>query len=82
MTILIEGIIRMMNGPDDFVGPVNLGNPDEFTMKELAELVLQQTGSKSQLTYRPLPDDDPMKRRPDITLARRATRLAADRRSA
>ncbi len=66
---LIEGMIRMMNGPDDFIGPVNLGNPDEFTIKELAELVLELTGSKSKLIYEPLPEDDPTRRRPDITLA-------------
>jgi len=67
---LVEGIIRMMNGPDDFVGPVNLGNPGEFTIKELAEVVLELTGSKSKLVYEPLPEDDPTQRRPDITLAR------------
>ncbi len=68
---LIEGMIRMMNGPDDFVGPVNLGNPDEFTIRELAELVLEMTGSKSKLVHRPLPADDPTRRRPDITLAKK-----------
>jgi UDP-glucuronate decarboxylase len=68
---LVEGMIRMMNGPDDFIGPVNLGNPDEFTILELAQLVLELTGSKSQLVYRPLPADDPAKRRPDITLAKK-----------
>ena len=56
---LIEGIIRMMNGPDDFIGPVNLGNPDEFTIRELAELVIELTGSKSKLVHKPLPADDP-----------------------
>ncbi|MCA9268474.1 MAG: SDR family oxidoreductase [Planctomycetales bacterium] len=66
---LIEGIIRMMNGPDGFVGPVNLGNPGEFTIKQLAEMVVELTGSRSQLIYEPLPDDDPTRRRPDITLA-------------
>ena len=68
---LIEGMMRMMNGPDDFIGPVNLGNPGEFTILELAELVLELTGSKSKLVYRPLPADDPTKRRPDITLAKK-----------
>jgi UDP-glucuronate decarboxylase len=68
---LIEGIIRMMNGPDDFIGPVNLGNPGEFTIRELAELVIELTGSKSKLVYKPLPADDPTRRRPDITLAKR-----------
>jgi UDP-glucuronate decarboxylase len=67
---LVDGIIRMMNGPDDFVGPVNLGNPGEFTIKELAEVVLELTGSKSKLVYEPLPEDDPTQRKPDITLAR------------
>ena len=67
---LIEGIIRMMNGPDDFIGPVNLGNPDEFTIMELAKLVLEMTGSKSKLVYKPIPADDPVRRQPDITLAR------------
>jgi UDP-glucuronate decarboxylase len=68
---LIEGIMRMMNGPDDFIGPVNLGNPDEFTILELAELVLELTGSKSKLVFEPLPADDPTKRRPNITLAKK-----------
>jgi UDP-glucuronate decarboxylase len=67
---LVEGMIRMMNGPDDFIGPVNLGNPDEFTIRQLADLVLEQTGSKSKLVYRPLPTDDPTRRKPDITLAK------------
>jgi UDP-glucuronate decarboxylase len=67
---LLEGMIRMMNGPDDFVGPVNLGNPGEFTMLELANLVLEITGSKSKLIHLPLPADDPTQRKPDITLAR------------
>lgn len=67
---LIEGIIRMMNGPDDFIGPVNLGNPGEFSMLELAERVLKLTGSKSKIVHRPLPADDPTQRQPDITLAR------------
>ncbi len=68
---LIEGMVRMMNGPDDFPGPVNLGNPHEFTIKELAELVLELTGSKSKIVYEELPQDDPTRRRPDITLAKR-----------
>ena len=66
---LVEGLIRMMNGPDDFIGPVNLGNPGEFTILELAELTRELTGSKSRLVYRPLPADDPTQRQPDITLA-------------
>jgi UDP-glucuronate decarboxylase len=68
---LVEGMMRMMNGPDDFIGPVNLGNPDEFTIAELADIVVELTGSKSKREYRPLPADDPTKRRPDITLAKK-----------
>jgi UDP-glucuronate decarboxylase len=66
---LVEGIIRMMEGPDDFPGPVNLGNPGEFTIKQLAELVIELTGAKVKLVHRELPADDPTQRRPDITLA-------------
>jgi len=67
---LITGIMALMNGPDDFVGPVNIGNPTEFSMKQLAEMVIEMTGSKSKLAYRPMPQDDPKQRQPDITLAR------------
>jgi UDP-glucuronate decarboxylase len=67
---LIEGLLRMMDGPDDFVGPVNLGNPGEFTIRELAKLVIELTGTKSKLVQRPLPADDPTRRRPDIALAK------------
>ena len=67
---LVEGIIRMMNAPDDFPGPVNLGNPGEFTIRQLAEKTLALTGSKSKLVEKPLPVDDPERRRPDITLAK------------
>ncbi|MEA3486638.1 MAG: UDP-glucuronic acid decarboxylase family protein [Thermodesulfobacteriota bacterium] len=67
---LIEGMIRMMNGPDDFIGPVNLGNPGEFSMLELAEKIIDLTHSQSKIVYGPLPLDDPMQRRPDITLAK------------
>ena len=66
---LIDGMIRMMNGPDEFIGPVNIGNPDEFTIRELAELVIELTGSKSKLKHLPLPADDPARRKPDIALA-------------
>jgi len=66
---LVEGMLRMMSAADDFVGPVNLGNPDEFTIRELAELVLELTGSRSRLVYEALPADDPKHRRPDIALA-------------
>jgi UDP-glucuronate decarboxylase len=60
----------MMNASDDFVGPVNIGNPGEFTIKELAELVIELTGVSSKLVLKPLPADDPARRRPDITLAK------------
>ena len=66
---LIEGIIRMMNGPDEFVGPVNLGNPGEFTILELAQKILDITGSRSKIVFEPLPQDDPLQRQPDITLS-------------
>lgn len=68
---LLEGLIRLMNTPDSFTGPVNLGNPSEFTMLELAEMVIKLTGSKSQLIYLPLPKDDPAQRQPNITLAKK-----------
>src|SRR5262245_1485240 len=67
---LVEGLIRLMNGSDSFVGPVNLGNPDEFTIRELADLVVELTGSKSKFVHKPLPADDPTQRRPDIALAK------------
>jgi UDP-glucuronate decarboxylase len=66
---LIEGLLRLMATPDDFIGPVNLGNPGEFSIKELAEKVIELTGSHSVLSYHPLPSDDPVQRRPDIALA-------------
>ncbi len=66
---LIEGFVRFMASPPDFPGPVNLGNPGEFTIRELAERVLAITGSRSKLEFRPLPADDPAQRRPDIRLA-------------
>ncbi|MDD5722394.1 MAG: SDR family oxidoreductase [Syntrophales bacterium] len=66
---LIEGMIRMMNGPDNFIGPVNLGNPGEFSILELAEKIIEITHSKSKLVHDPLPQDDPRQRQPDITLA-------------
>jgi UDP-glucuronate decarboxylase len=67
---LVEGMIRMMNSENSFVGPVNLGNPNEFTMLELAERVIQLTGSESKIIFMPLPQDDPKQRQPDITLAK------------
>jgi UDP-glucuronate decarboxylase len=66
---LIEGFVRMMNSPVELVGPINLGNPSEFTVRELAEKVVQLTGSKSKLIFMPLPSDDPKQRQPDISLA-------------
>ncbi len=71
MDDLVDGFIRMMNGPDSFIGPVNLGNPGEFTMNELARTVLELTGSRSKLIYLPRPADDPTQRRPDISLAKK-----------
>lgn len=68
---LIEGFVRLMDSPDELTGPVNLGNPGEFTMIELAEAIKSLTGSKSPLVHEPLPQDDPRQRQPDIGLARR-----------
>jgi UDP-glucuronate decarboxylase len=68
---LLEGMIRMMSTGDEFTGPVNIGNPNEFTMLELARVILDITGSKSKIAYFPLPDDDPTQRQPDISLARK-----------
>ncbi|MEM7774278.1 MAG: UDP-glucuronic acid decarboxylase family protein [Pseudomonadota bacterium] len=68
---LIEGFVRLMESPAGLTGPVNLGNPGEFTMKELAEAVVEVTGSRSELTFHPLPQDDPKQRQPNIDLARR-----------
>jgi UDP-glucuronate decarboxylase len=62
-------MIRMMESRADFTGPVNIGNPGEFSMLQLAELIIKMTGSKSKLIFKPLPQDDPKQRRPDITLA-------------
>ncbi|TWA53836.1 UDP-glucuronate decarboxylase [Azospirillum baldaniorum] len=67
---LIEGMIRLMDSPDEVTGPVNVGNPGEFTMLELAEQVIALTGSRSMVEHRPLPQDDPKQRRPDITKAK------------
>ena len=67
---LTDGLIRMMNGPDDFIGPVNMGNPDEFSILELAQMVITLTGSRSKIIFEPLPQDDPLQRQPDISLAK------------
>lgn len=69
---LVNGLIRLMDSPDDLTGPVNLGNPGEFTILELARKVIDITGSKSELIYKELPQDDPRQRKPDIALARKA----------
>jgi UDP-glucuronate decarboxylase len=67
---LVEGFLRLMESDPSVTGPVNLGNPGEFTMIELAEVVLRETGSKSKLIHLPLPADDPRQRQPDISIAR------------
>ena len=67
---MVEGLVRLMEAPDATTGPVNLGNPVEFSMLQLAELVLKLTGSNSKLVFKPLPEDDPMQRKPDISLAK------------
>jgi UDP-glucuronate decarboxylase len=66
---LVEGLILMMNGPDDFVGPVNMGNPQETSILRLAETIIQMTGSRSKIVFETGKGDDPAKRRPDISLA-------------
>lgn len=68
---LVEGMIRMMASPNHFIGPVNMGNPNEFTILELAEKVIKLTGSKSKIVYKPTPSDDPMMRQPDISIAKK-----------
>lgn len=68
---LVEGMVRMMETRDEFLGPVNIGNPGEFTMLELAEKVIELTGSNSRIIFKPLPQDDPRQRKPDITIAHR-----------
>lgn len=66
---LVDGLLGLMETGDDVIGPINLGNPGEFTMLELAEQVIKLTGSRSQLTFKPLPQDDPRQRQPDISRA-------------
>jgi UDP-glucuronate decarboxylase len=68
---MIEAFIKFMNSPDDFIGPVNLGNPQEFSILELAHKVIELTGSKSKIVFKPLPEDDPVQRQPDISLAKK-----------
>ena len=67
---LIDGMVKMMSSPNSFIGPVNIGNPNEFTILELAETIINLTNSKSKLIFKPLPKDDPQQRKPDITLAK------------
>ena len=71
VTDLIECFVRFMKAPDSFIGPVNMGNPTEFTILELAETIIAMTGSRSELVRKPLPSDDPRQRQPDISLAKR-----------
>lgn len=67
---LIDGLVRFMNTDDSVVGPINIGNPDEFSIRELANLIIEMTGSRSRIVHRPLPENDPRQRRPDISRAR------------
>jgi UDP-glucuronate decarboxylase len=67
---MIDGMVMLMDSPDEFTGPVNMGNPGEFTIRQLAEKVIDMTGSRSELAFHPLPSDDPRQRCPDISLAR------------
>jgi UDP-glucuronate decarboxylase len=68
---LVDAMIRMMNTADTFTGPVNAGNPNEFTIRELADVIIKLTKSRSKIVSKPLPEDDPMQRQPDITIAKR-----------
>jgi UDP-glucuronate decarboxylase len=67
---MIDAFVLLMNMPKDFSGPVNLGNPNEFTILELAAIIISMVNSKSEIVFRPLPSDDPMQRKPDISLAK------------
>jgi UDP-glucuronate decarboxylase len=69
---MIEGFVRLMNTPNEVTGPINLGNPREFSIRELAKMIIELTGSKAKIDFRPLPDDDPRQRKPDITKAQKA----------
>jgi UDP-glucuronate decarboxylase len=71
---MVEALLRVMATPGSFIGPINLGNPDEFTILELVELVRELTGSKSEVIFKALPKDDPRQRQPDIALARKTLR--------
>jgi UDP-glucuronate decarboxylase len=72
---LVDGLMRLMNSPAKVMGPINLGNPEERTVKELAERIIALTGSKSKLVYKKLPTDDPRRRQPDITKAKKILRF-------
>jgi UDP-glucuronate decarboxylase len=74
---LIDGLIKMMNTPDDVCGPINMGNPNEFTINKLANLIIKLTKSKSKIVYHPLPEDDPMRRQPHIGRAKKTLELGA-----
>jgi UDP-glucuronate decarboxylase len=67
---MVEGILKFVNDSNDFPGPLNLGNPDEYTIQDLAAIILELTNSKSKLVHKDLPSDDPKRRKPDITLAK------------
>jgi UDP-glucuronate decarboxylase len=67
---MVDGMIKFMETGDQLTGPINMGNPSEFTIRELAEIILKMTGSQSKLIYKPLPADDPLQRQPDISLAK------------
>jgi UDP-glucuronate decarboxylase len=71
MDDLLDGMMKLMNSPVEFTGPVNIGNPGEFTIKQLAEKIIELTGAKSKLIYKDLPSDDPLRRKPDISLAQK-----------
>jgi UDP-glucuronate decarboxylase len=73
---LVDGLIRLMDSGDDLTGPINLGNPAEFTIRQLAEKIIALTGSRSKIELRPLPTDDPRQRQPDISLARSVLKWA------
>jgi len=66
---MVDGLILMMDSPDSFIGPINIGNPDEFTILDLAKTIIRKTGNRSKIVFRPLPQDDPRQRQPDISLA-------------
>ena len=68
---MVDGLILMMESPDSFIGPINIGNPDEFTILDLAKTIIKKTGNRSKIVFRPLPQDDPRQRQPDISLARK-----------